>query len=231
MHLDLSLGNLKLTLRSSEEEQLRKKLDAALSDYRNIVGVQSQLEQDFKALRLDHNQLLEERNTLRANLDYRNKDVSQLEEDKHNLQGDVANRNARLSALEQDRDTLNKKNDELISINNRIGTELSNLKVELAPLRKWPAVHKFALAMIERLDYHEPDKGDRDGWITVLPVELLKRVREETSELEKDLNKLVSSDNLMGITGRALKENVLKSAADVGNMVMMVADSANTLMD
>lgn len=88
----------------------------------------------------------------------------------------------------------------------------------LEPFRDWPTVYEFALAMIEQLNHHKPRKGGREGWSKDDPRAILRRVEQETEELEGSL----------GAFGNATSAT-LDEAADVGNMAMMVADAAGAI--
>lgn len=56
-------------------------------------------------------------------------------------------------------------------------------------------------------------KGDRAGWLQMDPWDLLRRLRDEVTELEIEMERCHSADE------------VAREAADVGNFAMMVADS------
>lgn len=77
---------------------------------------------------------------------------------------------------------------------------------------KYPAVQWFAMSMERKLDLNR-HKGT---WIHCTPNELLKRLKEETQELEDE----IKTGNL---------DNVLQEAADVANFAMMIADVCNHL--
>lgn len=81
---------------------------------------------------------------------------------------------------------------------------------------RWPTVLRFAERMMRKLDQHKAAKGGREGWIRDRSKRLLERAREELKELEEELSK-------------AKMSSIVDEAADVANMVMMVADASGAL--
>lgn len=80
----------------------------------------------------------------------------------------------------------------------------------------WPYVLAFAKRMEAKLEQNR-HKGDRSGWLKSQPHSLLKRIREESTELEDALNREES-----------LTE-IVDEAADVANFAMMIADHTGQL--
>lgn len=83
-------------------------------------------------------------------------------------------------------------------------------------------VDAFRAVMLEKLAKNQ-HKGNRAGWWHDYPDALLDRVREETRELAKE----VKGDRY----GHRNLPALVREAADVANMAMMVADSARALMN
>lgn len=79
-----------------------------------------------------------------------------------------------------------------------------------SPTEQW--TKDFAARMEQKLSVNR-HKGDRPGWLACSPEDLLARVKEEVAEVEE------------AIASGANPEEVWAEAADVGNMVAMVADS------
>lgn len=84
--------------------------------------------------------------------------------------------------------------------------------LQLAPLLSLPVL-RFALAMQERLDAN----AHKPGWRDDTPEALLRRLHEETAELNRALG------------GDASYPSIRREAADVGNFAMMLADNFGDL--
>lgn len=85
-----------------------------------------------------------------------------------------------------------------------------------------PAVAAFAQAMEAELRENE-HKGGRVAWRQDAPIDLLRRVREETEELDLEIFHTCETRGVLNL-GKVLSE-----AADVANMAMMVADACGAL--
>lgn len=95
----------------------------------------------------------------------------------------------------------------------------------------WPYVMRFAVAMEAKLAANR-HKGDREGWLYDEVYSLMGRVREEILELERAVwpgTKGRIRGRIGIATGDEL-DDVLHEAADVANMVMMVADRCGALV-
>jgi NTP pyrophosphatase (non-canonical NTP hydrolase) len=106
-------------------------------------------------------------------------------------------------------------------------------------LRLRPETEAFAQAMERKLVLND-HKGGRENWRQDGPRALLDRVREEVDEVDQALAWLESVERALVLAPyserdalRAMRdsarESVLHEAADVANMAMMVADSAEAL--
>lgn len=82
-----------------------------------------------------------------------------------------------------------------------------------------PWVNAFADEMEAKLEQNR-HKGDREGWSSDAPLELMRRLKEEARELEAALRwpRALPSD--------ADKQRIREEAADVANFAMMIADVA-----
>jgi len=91
--------------------------------------------------------------------------------------------------------------------------------------RKWIEVEGcvmvFSDAMRRKLFQNQRNKGNRDGWMKDSPKYHLMRLKEEVDELGEAVCKMYNDD--------MSPDEVLNEAADVANIAMMVADSANAL--
>lgn len=76
----------------------------------------------------------------------------------------------------------------------------------------WQHVLDFAQTMEEKLAENR-HKGDRDGWLKCDPWALFKRIKDEVTELERDLEHCCHPDS------------VARECADIANFAMMVADA------
>lgn len=83
-------------------------------------------------------------------------------------------------------------------------------------LKLRPSVRRFAEQMERNLRKHDRDRGRR-GWIHDNPWDLFGRAHQELAELEAELPTFSRSGNA---------SNAYKEAADVANMAMMVAETA-----
>ncbi len=97
---------------------------------------------------------------------------------------------------------------------------------------EWPTVTAFARIMIAKLDANQ-HKGD--GWKSDRPEDLLRRLREETTELATMLaRKHRDAGGLSKVTPDEYawwSKRVGEEAADVANFAMMIADACDALWE
>lgn len=90
----------------------------------------------------------------------------------------------------------------------------------------WPTVDKFAKQMREKLQENE-EKGNDGAWHSSSVESLLDRLKEEVEELEKVIHQRnhlpMNFKNAQALHEEMTKE-IVREAADVGNMAMMIAD-------
>ena len=91
----------------------------------------------------------------------------------------------------------------------------------------WPTVDKFARKMRQKLEENEAEKGGDGTWLGSSLVGLMEHLKEEVEELER----IIDQRNNIPMhfkTSQALHEEmtkeIVREAADVGNMAMMIAD-------
>ena len=100
-----------------------------------------------------------------------------------------------------------------------VEVKVSKLKGEQPASDVRPEVQAFALAMERQLQEND---GKKSHWLTLDRWHLLKRLREETTELRHALEQDCSYPEARAV--------VLREAADVGNFAMMVADQCAALL-
>lgn len=84
-------------------------------------------------------------------------------------------------------------------------------------------VQALAVAMEQKLQEHDDDRGER-GWSGDAPELLLARAQQELAELQRAVHRWRGAP-----WADHFKARVLSEAADVANMVMMVADVCGPL--
>lgn len=92
----------------------------------------------------------------------------------------------------------------------------------LAGSPTWPYVLEFAKRMEAKLERNR-HKGNREGWINDDPWALIKRLCQETQELEDEMIAFeATTDSTSDESTQA--ERVANEAADIANFAMMLAD-------
>ncbi len=113
---------------------------------------------------------------------------------------------------------------ELIDAAMGVNPEASAAETSDEDEMRWAEVamcaNSFVSVMLEKLRENRKHKGDREGWKNDDPFDLLDRVLEEAKELKAELRKIPSDPTA-----------ILREAADVANMAMMVADAASALVN
>lgn len=96
---------------------------------------------------------------------------------------------------------------------------------------KWPTVEKFAKQMRQKLEDNK-EKGSDGTWTSDSLPSLLSRLKEEVEELETVINqreRLPMNFEASKALFDQMTQAIIKEAADVGNMAMMIADTTGKL--
>jgi NTP pyrophosphatase (non-canonical NTP hydrolase) len=86
----------------------------------------------------------------------------------------------------------------------------------------YPVVLRFAGYMERKLEANRR-KGNRENWLRCDPRDLLERLRQETSELQVQMQ-VASAFMSEPANARTMAERVCEEAADVANFALMIAD-------